>query len=97
MFRDKNVSKMFRNVFDKARAGALRATADGISGNPILRADITLSAVPQTAKSFYKYEKFPATSKEIAGIFHLLDAIRLFHNHFNALLANLDDGDRARL
>jgi hypothetical protein len=57
----KNVSKMFRNVFDKVRAGALRATADGISGNPILRANITLSAVPQTAKSFYKYELFNGT------------------------------------
>ena len=57
----KNVSKMFRNVFDKARAGALRATADGISGNPILRANITLSAVPQTARNFYKYELFNGT------------------------------------
>ena len=57
----KNVSKMIRNVFDKARAGALRATADGISGNPILRANITLSAVPQTARSFYKNELFNGT------------------------------------
>ena len=52
----KNVSMMFRNIFDKAKAGALRATADGITGNPILRANITLSAVPVTARKFYKYE-----------------------------------------
>jgi hypothetical protein len=57
----KNVSKMLRNVFDKARAGALRATADGISGNPILRANLTLTAVPVTAKSFYKHELFNGT------------------------------------
>ena len=57
----KNVSKMLRNVFDKARAGALRATADGISGNPILRANLTLTAVPVTARSFYKNELFNGT------------------------------------
>ena len=57
----KNVSKMLRNVFDKARAGALRATADGISGNPILRANLTLTAVPVTARNFYKNELFNGT------------------------------------
>ena len=52
----KQVSHLLRNVYDMARAGALRATADGVSGNPILRVGITLSAVPVTARTFYKNE-----------------------------------------
>ena len=52
----RQVSHLLRNVYDMARAGALRATADGISGNPVLRVGITLSAVPVTARSFYKNE-----------------------------------------
>jgi hypothetical protein len=52
----KQVSKMFRNIFDKAKTGALRATADGVTGNPVIRANITMSGVPQTVRSFYKYE-----------------------------------------
>ena len=35
----KQVSKTFRNIFDKAKAGALRATVDGVTGNPIMRAN----------------------------------------------------------
>ena len=50
------VSHLLRNVYDMARAGALRATADGISGNPVLRVGITLSAVPVTARTFYQNE-----------------------------------------
>ena len=52
----KQVSHLLRNVYDMARAGALRATADGVSGNPVMRACITLSAVPVTARAFYKNE-----------------------------------------
>ena len=52
----KHVSHLLRNVYDMARAGALRATADGVSGNPIMRVGITLSAVPVTARAFYKNE-----------------------------------------
>ena len=33
----KQVSQMVRNIFDCQRAGALRATADGVTGNPLLR------------------------------------------------------------
>ena len=33
----KAVSQMFRNIYDRQRAGALRATADGVTGNPILQ------------------------------------------------------------
>ena len=52
----KQVSLMFRNIYDRARAGALRATADGITGNPILRACITISSNPDSTRKFYKYE-----------------------------------------
>ena len=57
----RNVSLMMRNVFDRARAGALRATSDGVSGNPTLRACITISGVPETVRAFYKYELFNGT------------------------------------
>ncbi len=50
----KKVSQMIRNIYDRQRAGALRATADGVSGNPILRANITFSSTPDAARSFYK-------------------------------------------
>ena len=33
----KQISQMLRNIYDRQRAGALRATADGITGNPVLR------------------------------------------------------------
>ena len=52
----KNVSLMLRNIYDRARAGALRATADGVTGNPILRACITISSNPDSTRTFYKHE-----------------------------------------
>jgi len=52
----RQVSHLLRNVYDMARAGALRATADGISGNPVLRVGITLSGTPVTVRTFYKNE-----------------------------------------
>ena len=52
----KHVSLLLRNVYDRARAGALRATKDGITGNPILRACITISSNPDSTRRFYKYE-----------------------------------------
>lgn len=50
----KQVSHMIRNIYDRQRAGALRATADGVTGNPLLRANITFSSVPESARLFYK-------------------------------------------
>ena len=50
----KAVSQMIRNIYDRQRAGALRATADGVTGNPILRANITMSSTPEAARAFYK-------------------------------------------
>ena len=57
----KRVSHMIRNIYDMARAGALRATKDGVTGNPIMRASITLSANPYTARRFYRHELFNGT------------------------------------
>ncbi len=52
----KHVSLLLRNVYDRARAGALRATKEGITGTPILRACITISSNPESTRRFYKYE-----------------------------------------
>ena len=50
----RQVSQMVRNIYDCQRAGALRATADGVTGNPLLRANITFSSTPEAARLFYK-------------------------------------------
>ena len=57
----KQISQMLRNIYDRQRAGALRATADGVTGNPLLRANITISATPFAARKFYKNELFNCT------------------------------------
>ena len=49
----RKVSQMVRNIYDCQRAGALRATADGVSGNPVLRVNITFSSTPDAARAFY--------------------------------------------
>ena len=54
----RQVSQTIRNIYDRQRAGALRATADGVTGNPTLRANITFSSTPFSARKFYKYELF---------------------------------------
>ena len=48
----KQVSHMLRNIYDRARAGAMRATADGVTGNPILRACMTISSAGSRPKPF---------------------------------------------
>ena len=50
----RQVSQMVRNIYDVARAGALRATSEGVTGNPKLRVCMTFSSVPEVARSFYK-------------------------------------------
>lgn len=57
----KQISQMLRNIYDRQRAGALRATADGVTGNPILRANFTISSTPYASRSFYKNELFNGT------------------------------------
>ena len=50
----KQVSMMVRNIYDRKRVGALRATAEGVTGNPLIRANLTFSSVPEVARTFYK-------------------------------------------
>ena len=57
----KQVTQMLRNIYDRQRAGALRATADGITGNPILRTNLTISSTPFATRKFYKNELFNGT------------------------------------
>ncbi|MCR5434748.1 MAG: hypothetical protein K6F20_10195 [Bacteroidaceae bacterium] len=52
----KQVTQVFRNIYDKQRAGALRATAEGVTGNPILRTNLTISSTPFATRKFYKYD-----------------------------------------
>ena len=57
----KQISQMLRNIYDRQRAGALRATADGITGNPVLRANLTISSTPFATRRFYKNDLFNGT------------------------------------
>ncbi len=50
----KQVSMMIRNIYDRKRVGALRATAEGVTGNPLIRANLTFSSIPEVARGFYK-------------------------------------------
>lgn len=50
----KSVSVMIRNIYDRKRCGALRASAEGITGNPLIRANITFTSIPESARAFYK-------------------------------------------
>lgn len=50
----KQVSQMVRNIFDCQRAGALRATAEGVTGNPTLRVNLTFTSTPEAARQFYR-------------------------------------------
>lgn len=50
----RQVSVMIRNIYDRKRVGALRATAEGVTGNPLIRANITFSSIPEVARQFYK-------------------------------------------
>ena len=57
----KQVSQMIRNIYDRQRAGALRVTADGVTGNPLLRTNITISSTPFAARKFYRNDLFNGT------------------------------------
>ena len=48
----KQISQMLRNIYDRQRSGALRATAEGVTGNPVLRANLTISSTPYAARKF---------------------------------------------
>ena len=57
----RQISQMLRNIYDRQRTGALRATADGVTGNPILRANLTISSTPYATRKFYKNDLFNGT------------------------------------
>ena len=57
----KQISQMLRNIYDRQRSGALRATAEGVTGNPILRANFTISSTPFATRKFYKNDLFNGT------------------------------------
>ena len=57
----RQISQMLRNIYDRQRAGALRATADGVTGNPTLRANLTISSTPFATRKFYKNDLFNGT------------------------------------
>jgi len=52
----KRVSLMIRNIYDRAKAGALRATSDGVTGNPVMRACITIASNLGSTRKFYRFE-----------------------------------------
>ena len=57
----RQVSHTLRNIYDRQRAGALRATADGVTGNPVLRVNVTVSATPFAARQFFKNDLWNGT------------------------------------
>ena len=57
----KQVSQMLRNIYDRQRSGALRASADGVTGNPLLRVNLTISSTPYATRKFYRYDLFNGT------------------------------------
>lgn len=50
----RQVSQLVRNIYDVQRHGALRATSEGVVGNPKLRVNITFTSTPEAARVFYK-------------------------------------------
>lgn len=50
----KIAGQMLINIHDVKHVGALRATADGVSGNPVMRANINISSTEEAAREYYK-------------------------------------------
>ena len=57
----KQISQMMRNIYDRQRMGALRATADGVTANPLMRVNMTISSTPFASRKFYKNDLFNGT------------------------------------
>ena len=57
----RQVTQMLRNIYDRQRVGALRATAEGVTGNPSLRCNLTISSTPFATRKFYRNELFNGT------------------------------------
>ena len=65
----RQVSQTVRYIYDMHRAGALRATSDGVTGDPILRVNITFSSTPDAARAFYNRVPAEGVSVLILSIF----------------------------
>ncbi len=50
----KQVSEMVRLIHDNARGGQLRATAEGVTGNPKLHVNLSISSTVDAARLYYK-------------------------------------------
>lgn len=50
------VSQVYRLIFDRQMAGALRATDSGVTCRPVLRVNINVSSTPFAARLFYRNE-----------------------------------------
>ena len=57
----RQISQMMRHIYDRQRMGALRATADGVTGNPLMRVNMTISSTPFASRKFYKNDLFNGT------------------------------------
>lgn len=57
----KQISTTLRNIYDVQRSGQLRATENGVVGNPKLRVNLTISSTPYSTRKFYKYDLFNGT------------------------------------
>lgn len=57
----KKMTEMTRSMFDMDQVGALRATADGVTGNPTLRVNINASTTPGMARKFFRNDMHTGT------------------------------------
>lgn len=57
----KKMTEVVRGMFDMDQIGALRATADGITGNPTLRVNINASTTPGQARKFFRNDMHTGT------------------------------------
>ena len=46
--------QMLINIHDVKRNGALRATAEGVTGNPVMRANLNISSTEEAARDYYQ-------------------------------------------
>ena len=63
------MTEIVRGIFDKEQVGALRATADGISGNPTMRVNINASTTPGQARKFFRYDMHTGTFNRFLVIY----------------------------
>lgn len=57
----KRMTETIRVIFDMGQLGALRATADGVSGNPTLRVNVNASTTPGQARKFFRNDMHTGT------------------------------------